>query len=91
MVDDDEAKQARKIALKVWRNLDLKDAGRVDLRSDAHGAPHFMEVNSLAGLNPKRSDLPILCNLLGMSYHVLISSIIESALRRAKITNKTIN
>ena len=91
LVDDDEAKQARKIALKVWRNLDLKDAGRVDLRSDAHGAPHFMEVNSLAGLNPKRSDLPILCNLLGVSYHVLISSIIESALRRAKITNKTIS
>ena len=91
LVDDDEAKQARKIALKVWRNLDLKDAGRVDLRSDAHGTPYFMEVNSLAGLNPKRSDLPILCNLLGVSYHVLISSIIESALRRAKITNKTIS
>ena len=91
LVDDDEAKQARKIALKVWRNLDLKDAGRVDLRSNAHGTPYFMEVNSLAGLNPKRSDLPILCNLLGVSYHVLISSIIESALRRAKITNKTIS
>ena len=85
LVDDDEAKQAREISLKAWRYLDLKDAGRVDLRSDAHGAPHFMEVNSLAGLNPKRSDLPILCNLLGMSYHVLISSIIESALRRANI------
>jgi len=91
LVDDDEARQAREIALKAWHYLDLKDAGRVDLRSDAHGAPHFMEVNSLAGLNPKRSDLPILCNLLGISYHVLISSIIESALRRAKITNKTIS
>ena len=91
LVDDDEAKQARKIALKVWRNLDLKDAGRVDLRSDAHGTPYFMEVNSLAGLNPKRSDLPILCNLLGISYHVLISSIIESALRRADINLKVLH
>jgi D-alanine-D-alanine ligase len=91
LVDDDEAKQARKIALKIWRYLDLKDAGRVDLRSDADGAPNFMEVNSLAGLNPKRSDLPILCNLLGMSYHVLISSIIESALRRADINHKTLH
>jgi D-alanine-D-alanine ligase len=91
LVDDDEAKIARQIALKVWRYLDLKDAGRVDLRSDAHGAPHFIEVNSLAGLNPKRSDLPILCNLLGVSYHVLISSIIESALRRADINNKTLH
>lgn len=91
LVDDDEAKIARQIALKVWRYLDLKDAGRVDLRSDAHGAPHFIEVNSLAGLNPKRSDLPILCNLLGVSYHVLISSIIESALRRADINHKTLH
>jgi len=91
LVDDDEARQAREIALKAWRYLDLKDAGRVDLRSDVHGAPHFMEVNSLAGLNPKRSDLPILCNLLGVSYHVLISSIIESALRRANINHTTLH
>jgi D-alanine-D-alanine ligase len=91
LVDDDEAKKAREIALKAWRYLDLKDAGRVDLRSDTHGSPYFIEVNSLAGLNPKRSDLPILCNLLGVSYHVLISSIIESALRRTNITNKTLN
>ena len=63
LVNDDEAKQAMEIALKAWRGLDLKDAGRMDLRSDAHGVPHFMEVNSLAGLNPMRSDLPILCNL----------------------------
>ena len=91
LVDDDEAKKAREIALKAWRYLDLKDAGRVDLRSDAHGSPHFIEVNSLAGLNPKRSDLPILCNLLGVSYHVLISSIIASALRRADINHKTLH
>jgi D-alanine-D-alanine ligase len=91
LVDDDEAKQAMEISLKVWRYLDLKDAGRIDLRSDAHGAPHFIEVNSLAGLNPKRSDLPILCNLLGISYHVLISSIIESALRRADINLKVLH
>jgi D-alanine-D-alanine ligase len=91
LADDDEAKQAMEIALKAWRYLDLKDAGRVDLRSDAHGAPHFIEVNSLAGLNPKRSDLPILCNLLGISYHVLISSIIESALRRAEINLKVLH
>lgn len=85
LVDDTEARQAMEIALAAWRSLDLKDAGRVDLRSDAHGRPHFMEVNSLAGLNPVRSDLPILCNLLGITYHDLISSIISSALRRTKI------
>jgi D-alanine-D-alanine ligase and related ATP-grasp enzymes len=75
------------ISLMAWRALDLKDAGRIDLRSDARGVPHFMEVNPLAGLNPVRSDLPILCNQLGMSYNALINSIIKSALRRANINN----
>jgi D-alanine-D-alanine ligase len=83
LVSDEEAKHAMDIALKVWRALNLKDAGRVDLRSDAEGVPNFMEVNSLAGLNPLHSDLPILCTQLGISYHELISSIIESALKRA--------
>jgi D-alanine-D-alanine ligase len=83
LVNDDEAKKAMEISLMAWRALDLKDAGRIDLRSDARGMPHFMEVNPLAGLNPVRSDLPILCTQLGMSYHELISSIIESALKRA--------
>jgi D-alanine-D-alanine ligase len=85
LVDDDEAKQAMHISLQAWRGLDLKDAGRIDLRSDSHGIPHFMEVNALAGLHPVRSDLPILCNLLGIPYPELISSIVNSALKRAQI------
>ena len=84
LVNDDEAKKAMEISLMAWRALDLKDAGRIDLRSNAYGVPHFMEVNSLAGLNPVRSDLPILCSKTGMSYHKLITAIIKSALKRAK-------
>jgi D-alanine-D-alanine ligase len=83
LVNDDEARAAMDISLRAWRGLDLRDAGRIDLRSDSRGIPHFMEVNSLAGLNPIRSDLPILCNQIGMTYHELIGSIIDSALRRA--------
>jgi len=73
------------ISLMAWRALDLKDAGRIDLRSNVHGVPHFMEVNSLAGLNPVRSGFIPSCVLkLGMSYHRLISAIIKSALKRVK-------
>jgi D-alanine-D-alanine ligase len=87
LVNDDEAKKAMEISLMAWQALDLKDAGRIDLRSDARGVPHFIEVNPLAGLNPVRSDLPILCTQLGISYNALISSIIKSALSRANINN----
>jgi D-alanine-D-alanine ligase len=82
LVNDAEAKCAMDTALKIWQALSLKDAGRVDLRSDALGVPNFLEVNSLAGLNPLHSDLPILCTQLGIGYHELIRSIIESALKR---------
>jgi D-alanine-D-alanine ligase len=83
LVKDREAQMAMTSSLAAWRGLDLRDAGRIDLRSDKNGIPHFMEVNSLAGLNPVRSDLPILCSKIGMSYHTLITSIIKSALKRA--------
>jgi len=84
-VVDAEARHAMEISLLAWRGLGLKDGGRIDLRSDARGIPHFIEVNSLAGLNPIRSDLPILCKLSGISYHQLITDILNSALKRTGI------
>ena len=69
-------------ALKVWRGLGCRDAGRVDLRMDAHGVPNFLEVNPLAGLNPTHSDLPILARLHSLPYDALIGEIVSSAQRR---------
>ncbi|HSL93443.1 MAG TPA: D-alanine--D-alanine ligase [Bacillota bacterium] len=69
-------------ALRVWQGLGCRDAGRVDLRMDAAGTPNFLEVNPLAGLNPRHSDLPILARLQRMSYETLISEIVDSALKR---------
>ena len=83
LAHDDESMQAGKVALAAWRALGCRDAGRVDLRSDGGGKPHFLEVNPLAGLHPTHSDLPILCSLAGMSYRRLIRSIMGSALKRA--------
>jgi D-alanine-D-alanine ligase len=84
-VNDAQARRAMEISLTAWRGLDLKDGGRIDLRSDARGMPHFIEVNSLAGLNPVRSDLPILCRLVGIPYEQLITDILQSAFERAGI------
>jgi D-alanine-D-alanine ligase len=76
------AERVQDEALRAWRALGCRDGGRVDLRLDADGAPHFLEVNPLAGLNPVRSDLPILCRQAGISYLDLIRRIVDSALRR---------
>ncbi len=80
--DDPEAQLAEQTALAAWRGLGCRDAGRVDIRSDANGVPNFMEVNPLAGLHPEHSDLPILCGMGGISYTELIRRIMDSALTR---------
>lgn len=82
LVDDAEAKACEPIALEAWRVLGCRDAGRVDLRSDAEGRPHIMELNPLSGLHPLHSDLPIMCTQLGISYHDLIAEIVASAALR---------
>ncbi len=82
LADDDEARQAAEYALAAWRGLECRDAGRIDLRSNADGVPGFMEVNPLAGLHPTHSDLPIIATLAGMSYNELIRSIMDSTLAR---------
>lgn len=82
LVDDGEAREAAAVALAAWRALGCRDGGRIDIRSDARGRPHFLEVNPLAGLHPQHSDLPIMCALSGISYDDLIGRIMDSALTR---------
>lgn len=79
---DEAVRRAEEVALAAWRVLGCRDAGRVDLRCDAHGEPCFMEVNPLAGLHPEHSDLPILCSKLRIPYLQLIDWIVESAAAR---------
>lgn len=77
-----EAQEAAEVALRAWRGLGCRDAGRVDVRQGLDGRIQFLEVNPLAGLHPYHSDLPILCQMVGLPYKELIRSIMESALRR---------
>jgi D-alanine-D-alanine ligase len=78
-----EAERCRDLALKAWRAIGARDAGRVDIRMDAKGVPNFIEVNPLAGLHPQHSDLPIICTMAGVSFQELVRRILLSAGRRA--------
>ncbi len=82
--DDPVVREAQAVALRAWRALGCRDAGRVDLRQDAAGVIRFLEVNPLAGLHPEHSDLPILCQHLGIDYRQLIAWIMESAAERMR-------
>jgi D-alanine-D-alanine ligase len=85
LVTGADAEGCARIALQAWRALGGRDAGRVDIRRDAHGVPSFIEVNPLAGLHPEHSDLPIICTMVGVTFQELIGRILASARQRAGI------
>lgn len=80
--DDPLIGQVEALVLSAWKILECRDAGRMDIRCDGQGTPMFMEINPLAGLHPRHSDLPILCGLLHIPYLTLIETILDSALVR---------
>jgi len=84
LADGEIARLCKETALKAWRGLGCRDAGRIDLRLDSEGLPNFLEVNPLAGLHPEHSDLPIICTYVGIPYRELIGRIMTSVLRRIR-------
>lgn len=79
---DPEAAEAGRIALAAYRALGCRDAARIDVRSDGAGQPHFLEANTLAGMHPTHSDLPILAGMAGIGYDRLVAEIVSAASAR---------
>jgi len=71
-----------RLALDVWEVTGSRDSGRVDMKLNRNGRPEFMEINPLAGLNYKDSDLPILAGMNGMDFTQLIDAIMQASLKR---------
>lgn len=76
------------LGVAAWRALGCRDGGRVDLRADSDDRPSVIEVNTLPGLHPEHSDLPIMWTLGGRTYNQLIAEIIGSALERSAKTGE---
>lgn len=74
--------QVEELALAAYRELECRDAGRVDVRLDARNRPSFLELNPLPGLHPMHSDLPMIATQRGMTYHELLAEIVASAASR---------
>lgn len=82
LASDRFAEAAAALAVAAHRTLGARDASRVDVRADERGAPCFIEINPLPGLNPVTGDLPLLWRLGGHRYGDLIEAIVASAQRR---------
>jgi len=82
--DDPLVAECERIACASWKAIGGRDAGRIDLRCDSAGKPHFLEANPLAGMHPEHSDLPMLCTKIGMSYKSLVKCIVDGATQRVR-------
>jgi D-alanine-D-alanine ligase len=82
LAHDDTANLAGTFALAAYRTLGCRDASRLDFRCDGRGIPHFLEVNTMAGLHPTHSDLPMLAAFAGLAYRDLIGEIVYAACAR---------
>jgi len=84
LATDAVAQTASDLAVRIWKELGCRDAGRMDFRCDGGGNVHFLEVNPLAGLDPVHSDLAVLYRLLGVPFRNLFETILASALERVR-------
>lgn len=75
-----------KLALGVFEALGARDYGRIDIRLDGNGVPHFLEANLIPSLISGYGSFPkaSLMNI-SLDYEPMIIKIVELALSRATI------
>lgn len=81
-VDPHDLAAVRALALAAHRAFGCRDVSRVDIRCDRDGAPNFLEINPLPGLNPETGDLVVLARGHGWTYEALIGRIVAAAAAR---------
>jgi D-alanine-D-alanine ligase len=69
-------------SLKIFQVLGCRDFSRIDFKISSSGEPYFLEINPLAGLNPKSGDLPIMAGKMGWTHVRLILAIFDAAVER---------
>jgi len=70
---------------QVYKVLRLKDWSRIDVRLDAAGQPHILEINPLPGILPNPEDnscLPKAARTAGYSYSQMIHRVVDAARAR---------
>jgi len=84
-VDAELAAAVERTSLDAYRVLRCRDWARIDLRCDARGVPHVLEVNPLPGIHPDpamHSCLPKAARAAGLDYSEMILSVLRAGAAR---------
>jgi D-alanine-D-alanine ligase len=77
--------EIERACLQAYRILRCRDWCRVDVRLDAAGHPHILELNPLPGILPRPEDnscFPKSARAAGISYNQLINGVLDIACKR---------
>ncbi|HPD99423.1 MAG TPA: hypothetical protein PLJ04_00965 [Candidatus Saccharibacteria bacterium] len=79
--------QVSQLALDAFVALGARDYGRIDIRLDEHGVPHFLEANLLPSLIEDYGSFPKACKLNAhIDYESMILNIVDLAFTRTAKT-----
>lgn len=71
------------LALCAYRALGARDYGRIDIRLDSNGVPHFLEANLIPSLIDGYGSFPKACRInAGIDYKTMLLRIVHLALQR---------
>lgn len=88
-VDPPLQREIESLALNAYRVLHCRDWSRIDVRLDARGKPHIIEVNPLPGILPRPEDnscFPKAARAAGMTYQQLITTAAAIGMERCGLT-----
>lgn len=79
------------LARGAFLALGARDYGRIDIRLDKHGTPHFLEANLLPSLISGYGSFPKACVLnIGLDYESMILRIVQLGLARTADNNENV-
>lgn len=79
------------LALGVFRAIGARDYGRIDIRLDDAGTPHFLEANLIPSLISGYGSFPKSCLLnRGLDYEPMILRLVTLGRRRQSLANQPI-
>ena len=84
-LDETLRRDIETICRDAFKVLNCRDWSRIDVRLDAAGTPHILEINPLPGILPRPEDnscFPKAARAVGMSYNQLINSVLDIAMER---------
>lgn len=83
-LDDETLEIIRNNARKAYTVLECNDFARIDVRMDKENSAHFIEINTLPGMEKGYSDFPKMAEAKGYKYEDLIEKLIMLAVERGK-------